>query len=29
MDPYGYVRDGEKYPAVLLTMGANDQRTAP
>jgi prolyl oligopeptidase len=29
MDPYSHVRDGEKYPAVLLTMGANDQRTAP
>jgi len=28
MDAYGHVKDGEKYPAVLLTTGATDPRVA-
>lgn len=29
MDPYLHVKDGVKYPAVLLTTGLNDPRVAP
>lgn len=29
MDAYGHVKDGTKYPAVLLTTGATDPRVAP
>lgn len=29
MDAYQHVRDGVKYPAVMLTTGANDPRVAP
>ncbi len=27
--PYHHVKDGTKYPAVLLTTGENDRRVAP
>jgi prolyl oligopeptidase len=29
MSPYAHVKDGEKYPAVLLTHGINDPRVEP
>ena len=29
MDPYLHVKDGTKYPAILLTTGATDPRVAP
>ncbi|HXQ14810.1 MAG TPA: prolyl oligopeptidase family serine peptidase [Caulobacteraceae bacterium] len=29
MDAYQHVKDGTRYPAVLLTTGANDPRVAP
>jgi prolyl oligopeptidase len=29
MDAYGHVKDGDKYPAILLTTGATDPRVAP
>jgi prolyl oligopeptidase len=29
MSAYANVKDGMKYPAVLVTTGANDQRVAP
>jgi prolyl oligopeptidase len=29
MDAYGHVKDGERYPAVLLTTGVNDPRVDP
>jgi prolyl oligopeptidase len=29
MDAYQHVRDGTRYPAVLLTTGSNDPRVAP
>ena len=28
MDPYLHIRDGEKYPAALVTAGLNDPRVA-
>ena len=29
MSPYHHIKDGVRYPAVLLTHGFNDSRTAP
>lgn len=29
MDPYHHVRDGQRYPATIVTVGLNDQRVAP
>jgi len=29
MDPYQHVRDGVRYPAVMLIVGLNDNRVAP
>jgi prolyl oligopeptidase len=29
MDPYQHVADGTPYPAVLFTVGLNDNRVAP
>jgi prolyl oligopeptidase len=29
MSPYAHVKDGTRYPAVMLTTGRNDPRVAP
>jgi prolyl oligopeptidase len=29
IDPYHHVRDGQRYPAMIVTVGLNDQRVSP